>query len=181
METEDLYRVVINDEEQYSIWALWKDIPEGWYEVGVDGTEDKCLSYIEENWKDIRPLSLRKRLKELEDSEQEWEEIEVVEPSLIDRLISKKTAVEVVADGWSDFVREAANGYIHIKFTETNGGTEIGIDIPKISKSDLEKLKSKNEKLFVTSSFSLDYVNLEVKIWIDLSDLTGYSVLNKKD
>jgi MbtH protein len=58
-----IYRVVINQEEQYSIWPLEMEIPAGWSEVGKSGRKAECLAYIGEVWKDMRPLSLRKRME----------------------------------------------------------------------------------------------------------------------
>lgn len=60
----ELYVVVMNEEEQYSIWPQHKAIPLGWTAVGKDGTKDVCLSYIKEVWTDMRPLSLRKKMAE---------------------------------------------------------------------------------------------------------------------
>ncbi|GID33461.1 MbtH family protein [Paractinoplanes brasiliensis] len=57
--TEDEYDVVVNDEEQYSIWAAGRAIPAGWQAVGVRGSREKCLEHIEEVWTDMRPKSLR--------------------------------------------------------------------------------------------------------------------------
>jgi MbtH protein len=59
---EPEYRVVVNHEEQYSIWPEHKDIPRGWKDVGKSGSKDECLSYIKETWTDMRPLSLRKEM-----------------------------------------------------------------------------------------------------------------------
>ena len=66
MDTEDTftYRVVINHEEQYSIWPDFKEIPNGWKAVGPTGDKAPCLAYIKENWTDMRPLSLRKAMAE---------------------------------------------------------------------------------------------------------------------
>jgi MbtH protein len=58
----DAFRVVINEEEQYSIWPASRDMPLGWKAAGPAGTKDECLDWIEKEWKDIRPLSLRKAL-----------------------------------------------------------------------------------------------------------------------
>jgi MbtH protein len=58
-----VYRVVVNHEEQYSIWPEYKDIPNGWREVGRTGTKDDCLAYIKDVWTDMRPLSLRRRME----------------------------------------------------------------------------------------------------------------------
>lgn len=61
---EDLttYKVVVNDEEQYSIWPDYKEIPKGWRAVGKSGGKAECLEYINEVWTDMRPLSLRQKM-----------------------------------------------------------------------------------------------------------------------
>ncbi|WNM63151.1 MbtH family protein [Candidatus Nitrospira neomarina] len=59
-----IYRVVINHEEQYSIWPIDRDIPSGWEEVGKSGIKTECLTYIDEIWTDMRPLSLRKAMEQ---------------------------------------------------------------------------------------------------------------------
>jgi MbtH protein len=59
------FRVVINHEEQYSIWPDYLDVPNGWREVGVTGKKQHCLDYIKEHWTDMRPASLRKHMEEL--------------------------------------------------------------------------------------------------------------------
>jgi MbtH protein len=58
------YKVVVNDEEQYSIWFADRDQPAGWYAVGKEGSKDDCLAYINEAWTDMRPLSLRRQMEE---------------------------------------------------------------------------------------------------------------------
>jgi len=64
-EDKVIYRVVMNHEEQYSIWPAHREIPSGWKDVGKSGVKAECLAYIKEVWTDIRPLSLRKRMEEL--------------------------------------------------------------------------------------------------------------------
>ena len=59
-----VYRVVVNHEEQYSIWPEYKEIPLGWRDVGRKGSKDECLAYIKDVWTDMRPLSLRKKMEE---------------------------------------------------------------------------------------------------------------------
>jgi MbtH protein len=63
-EKEDLrtYSVVMNHEEQYSIWPADKQLPLGWQAVGKTGLKQDCLNYIKEVWTDMRPLSLRKKM-----------------------------------------------------------------------------------------------------------------------
>lgn len=58
------YNVVVNGEEQYSIWPTYRDLPLGWQAVGVSGTKAECLAHIKEVWTDMRPLSLRQKMSE---------------------------------------------------------------------------------------------------------------------
>jgi MbtH protein len=57
------YTVVINDEEQYSIWFADRPLPLGWREAGKTGTKEACVAYIDEVWTDMRPLSLRRHME----------------------------------------------------------------------------------------------------------------------
>ncbi|MCG8914448.1 MbtH family NRPS accessory protein [Actinokineospora sp. PR83] len=59
-----VYRVVVNHEEQYSIWPVGRDIPAGWQADGTEGSKAQCLEHIEEVWTDMRPRSLRERMAE---------------------------------------------------------------------------------------------------------------------
>jgi MbtH protein len=59
-----IYKVVINDEEQYSIWPANRENALGWKDVGKSGTKTECLEFIEEAWTDMRPLSLRRKMEE---------------------------------------------------------------------------------------------------------------------
>jgi MbtH protein len=61
---DDVYLVVLNDEEQYSIWRANRDLPAGWRAEGTRGTTDECLAHIGVIWTDMRPLSLRQRMAE---------------------------------------------------------------------------------------------------------------------
>ena len=54
-----LYTVVINGEQQYSLWLCGRELPAGWTEAGKQGTRSECLDYIQEVWTDMRPLSVR--------------------------------------------------------------------------------------------------------------------------
>ena len=64
-DAEDLtiYRVVMNDEEMYSIWPADREILLGWRDVGKTGTRAEVLAYIEEVWTDMRPLSMRQAME----------------------------------------------------------------------------------------------------------------------
>lgn len=63
-EIEDtrIYKAVMNDEEQYSIWFVERENPRGWHDAGRTGTKQECLDYIKDVWIDMRPLSLRQRM-----------------------------------------------------------------------------------------------------------------------
>ncbi len=65
-ETEDntIYKVVVNHEEQYSIWPAERENALGWSDAGKSGTKAECLAYVEEVWTDMRPLSLRKQMEQ---------------------------------------------------------------------------------------------------------------------
>jgi MbtH protein len=60
-EREDttVYKVVVNHEEQYSIWPADRPNPAGWHDAGKSGTKAECLAHIEQVWTDMRPKSLR--------------------------------------------------------------------------------------------------------------------------
>jgi MbtH protein len=57
------FQVVINDEEQYSIWPAHRNPPLGWRDVGVHGSKEHCLAHIETVWTDITPRSVREALR----------------------------------------------------------------------------------------------------------------------
>ncbi|MFB7664836.1 MbtH family protein [Kitasatospora sp. NPDC056138] len=57
-----IYRVVVNHEEQYSIWPADRENPAGWTDVGVSGSKEDCLAHIRDVWSDITPLSVRRAL-----------------------------------------------------------------------------------------------------------------------
>lgn len=56
------YVVVVNHEQQYSIWPAGTEHAPGWSEVGVRGSKETCLEHIERIWTDMRPLSLREQM-----------------------------------------------------------------------------------------------------------------------
>jgi MbtH protein len=61
-DTDRIYKVVVNHEEQYSIWPADRDNPAGWRDEGTRGTKAECLAHVDEVWTDMRPLSLRQKL-----------------------------------------------------------------------------------------------------------------------
>ncbi len=55
------YKVVVNDEDQYTIWPSDRDNAIGWYDEGYAGSKRECLAHIDEVWRDMRPRSIRER------------------------------------------------------------------------------------------------------------------------
>lgn len=65
------YKVLINDEEQYSLWPSWKEIPKGWKATGPTGAKQECLDYVNSVWTDMRPKSLREQMAQVEAAKKE--------------------------------------------------------------------------------------------------------------
>jgi len=63
-EDNTIYKVVLNHEEQYSIWPADRENPLGWKDGGKSGSKAECLEHIKVVWTDMRPLSLRKAMEE---------------------------------------------------------------------------------------------------------------------
>src|ERR1700761_5142986 len=57
------YQVLVNSEEQYSLWLAGQANPNGWRQVGPKGQKQVCLAYVKEVWTDMRPLSVRKAME----------------------------------------------------------------------------------------------------------------------
>lgn len=59
-EIKEEMQVLVNDEGQYSLWPIWKEIPKGWKDTGFHGAREQCCDYVNSVWTDMRPLSLRR-------------------------------------------------------------------------------------------------------------------------
>ena len=70
-EDSTIYKVVVNHEEQYSIWPVDRENAPGWSDEGKSGTKEECLNHIKEIWTDMRPLSLRKKMAEAEQAKKD--------------------------------------------------------------------------------------------------------------
>ena len=85
------YEVVMNHEEQYSIWLKGRDLPAGWSYVGKSGQKAECLAHIEEVWTDMRPLSLRKHM---EAHAAKWPGAEMLASDSSDAEVSRPAQVD---------------------------------------------------------------------------------------
>jgi uncharacterized protein YbdZ (MbtH family) len=184
-EDKTIYKVVVNHEEQYSIWPEHRENPLGWNDVGKVGTKAECLTYIKEVWTDMRPLSLRKKMEEMASNPPPPPVADPTPqgPSLVDRLSAGDHRI-VVAQRPEPSVKalkEAIDsGYVRIKFTETKGGTELGFKVD----TDASELSNANfetgaGKVRLAGGLTLDYTNVRCIAEIDLATLAGLGHLEK--
>lgn len=185
-EDATVYKVVVNHEEQYSIWPEYKDNPLGWQGVGKIGQKAECLAYIKEVWTDMRPLSLRKKMEEMAKNPPPPPppgQNRSQEKSLVDRLSEGNHLIEVGLrpEKSIKLFKEAIDrGYVHIRFPETRGGTELGVRLDRdacdFSVADFE---NGNGAIHLEGSLTLDYVKVKCVADIDLGTLEGKGHLEK--
>ena len=180
-EDTTVYKVVVNHEEQYSIWPDYKEIPLGWNDVGKSGLKPECLAYIKEVWTDMRPLSLRKKMEELArnppppppppDPNRPREKTLVEKLCEGDHPVEASLRPEKTAKALKDRIDM---GYVHIKFTGTKGGTELGVRLDQetldLGRADFE---SQAGVAHLEGELTLDYVKVRCIADIDLKTLTG--------
>lgn len=184
-EDKTIYKVVMNHEEQYSIWPEYKENPLGWVDAGKSGTKAECLAYIKEVWTDMRPLSLRKKMEELANNPPAPPPVAAPEPreSLVDRLSAGDHAVAVSLQPSASakgFKEALDTGYVRIKFTETKGGTELGVRVNKeLSDFQGANFDAATGRAKVVGDLTLDYVRVRCIADIDLQTLAGQGHLEK--
>ena len=180
-EDTTVYKVVVNPEEQYSIWPEYKENPLGWRDVGKVGPKAECLAYINEVWTDMRPLSLRKAMEEMAKNPPAPapppDPNRPREKSLVDRLCEGEHPVEggLRPEPTVKLFKEAIDRkYVHIKFTDTKGGTELGVSLDmqacNFSNADFEKGVG---VLHLEGGLTLDYVKVRCIAEIELESLSG--------
>jgi uncharacterized protein YbdZ (MbtH family) len=166
---DELYKVVVNHEEQYSIWPLQRENPAGWRDAGKSGSKQECLAYIDEVWTDMRPLSLRKAM-----------EVSAAAPAgpprpapvddLVERLCTGLHPVRVERERLDEALEE---GYIHVTFTGTRGGTELGVELdPSATVKTAEGLKLAGE-------LTLNFVKVRCSVEVDRATLVGEGRLER--
>jgi uncharacterized protein YbdZ (MbtH family) len=187
-EDRTLYKVVVNHEEQYSIWPADRDNPLGWRDVGTSGLKQACLDYIEEVWTDMRPLSLR---KQMEAAAQRPAPPPPAAPAglapaatasctgddLVDRLCEGTHPVEVSLrpdKTVQRFQESIERGYVHMQFTDTQGGTELGFQLDR-DRSDCRQgdFDRQTGTVHLVGGLTLNYVKVRCIVNIDLTTLTG--------
>ncbi len=184
-EDTTIYNVVMNHEEQYSIWPASRDHPLGWQNVGKSGLKQECLDYIEGVWTDMRPLSLRKQMEEAAQhpapppplSEAPSNADSRTGDPLVDRLSEGAHAVEVGlrSDNRVQAFKESLDrDYVHIQFTQTQGGTELGVRLNR-ERSDLSgaDFTGATGTVHIEGELTLNYVPVRCVADIDLATLSG--------
>jgi uncharacterized protein YbdZ (MbtH family) len=192
------YKVVINHEEQYSLWPADRENPLGWRDAGKSGRKAECLAYIQEVWTDMRPLSLRLQMEEAA----RHQEQPVVPPQpagaqvtaavgqpatddLVQRLCTGEHAVEAIlrpVKSAQTLKERIDAGYVSIKFVNTRGGTELGVRLDA-SAIDLGQadFAQQRGKVCLVGDLTLNYVKVRCIANIDLTTLTGQGHLEPVD
>lgn len=186
-EDTTIYKVVMNHEEQYSIWPEYKENPPGWNSAGKIGPKAECLAYIKDVWTDMRPLSLRKKMEEMAKNPlpppPPPDPNRPREKSLVDRLCEGDHPVEAGLRPERTvevFKGAIERNYVHVKFTDTRGGTELGTRLERdacdFSKADFE---GGTGMVHLEGGLTLDYVKVKCIADIDLTTLEGRGYLVK--
>lgn len=174
---EPRYVVVINHEDQYSIWPEGRDIPSGWRATGMAGEKAACLAHIDEVWTDMRPRSLREHMERASREPAAALPPLPEGPTLVERLSSGDHPVEVTGLGDDPLahLRERIDlGHVMVRFPETRGGTELGVRFdPKSLELAGCDLDAGRGQLPLRGDLTLDGTRVRVHADIDLSNMKG--------
>lgn len=180
-EDKNLYKVVVNHEEQYSIWPADRENPLGWKDVEYSGLKTECLNHIENIWKDMRPLSLRKQMEIAAQSSQPPAEAPLAETSAEDHLVqhlatgSHPIEMGLRPEKTVKALQESIDrGFVHIHFPQTKGGTELGVKLDR-NESDLSlaDFESQTGKIRLVGGLTLNYTKVRCVADVDLTTLSG--------
>lgn len=185
------FKVVVNEEQQYSIWPTWKPDPPGWNDEGVRGTKQVCLEHIEKVWTDMRPLSLRKWMEEnklpvnegvklalpvVSDTSKDYFHAAKPPNELVKKLMKEQTVqiiryLENSKPSIEKLRRAVEVGYILVKFSETKGGTELGCNVK--NENPRCSVEWKDSKIIFHGRLKLDFTPILVHATIDLTTFQG--------
>ena len=179
-----VYAVVVNHEEQYSIWPSGRPLPLGWTPAGKTGRKDECLAYIESVWTDMRPLSVRRRPQEAENTvvgdADDHERCEAV-PSLVERLSSGQHPVEAALrpERSAAALKQCIDReYLHIRFVEIGGHTELCINVDKaVSIIHLADFENERGTVHLEGELTLNHVRVRCIVDLDVATLCGMGYL----
>lgn len=189
-QNDTIYSVVINAEEQYSIWPTFKKcVPPGWKEVGIKGSESLCLNQIEKLWTDMRPLSLRKKVQERQKNWEKQKESLINAPPQKPKSFQSQT-VAFLTKGQHpincqnlykscEALKESIkNGHIHLTFTDTKGQTclSLALDTQK-TMSTQKNLEKDTEEVSIEGNLVLDFSHIRCLAKIRLPSMQGAGTL----
>jgi uncharacterized protein YbdZ (MbtH family) len=188
-EDTTIYTVLMNHEEQFSIWPDYKETPHGWSKVGKTGSKAECLAYIKEIWTDMRPLSLRKKMEEQAKNppppQPPPDPNRQQETSPVDRLCEGTHPVEpgLRPEKTVKLFKDAIDrDYVHINFTDTKGGTELGIRLDRSACNfSAANFEAGTGSVHVEGGLTFDYVKVRCIADIDLKSLAGMGHLVKME
>jgi uncharacterized protein YbdZ (MbtH family) len=182
-EERTVYNVLVNQEKQYCVWPEYNVIPAGWSFVGKTGTKADCLSYIKEIWTDMRPFRVQTLTEQTP-----REETGAADPSiaaerpLVDRLCEGIHSVQVSVRPEKSIAlfKEAIDRkFVHIRFANTRGGTEVGIQLDTsvcdCSKADFDHGSG---AVHLEGSLTLDFVRVRcvADVLLPMLEGTGHLV-----
>jgi uncharacterized protein YbdZ (MbtH family) len=174
------HRVVVNSEEQYSIWPLDRELPHGWSEVGPTGQVSDCLAYIAEVWTDMRPLSLRRHMEASAATAAPFAPNETqhssVRQHLVDRLATDQTVefATSTADPARALKESIDRGFVLIRFPQTAGGTELAMALDRDASSfEGADFATANGTVHLVGDLTLDWRKARCMVALDLNTLQG--------
>jgi uncharacterized protein YbdZ (MbtH family) len=165
------YVVVMNDEEQYSIWPEGRDLPLGWATDGFSGLKQACLEHINEVWQDMRPLSLRRWMENPPDPEPMPALFDDTEPTLVERLTAGPQRITWTNRGGQDSIAAAlGRGLILLVCPDTRGPAELAVAVPPTPTPDPARF---------TGYLTLDWEDLSLTGQLDPATGEGTAVLSR--
>jgi len=176
---DTVYRVVVNHEEQYSIWPADRECPLGWRDAGKTGTKAECLAHIESVWTDMRPLSLRRQMERLAETPVTHqvvtaERLDDPRDDLVAYLSQGDHPVQATAASAQQFIERVKSGYVNIKFTDTRGGTELGIKLdPGAGNTASTDIEGHKGKVHIAGDLTLNYRPVRLTADVALDPLQG--------
>lgn len=175
---ETRYHVVVNHEGQYSLWPAGRELPLGWTSLGEAGTKEDCLRRVEAAWTDMRPLSLRTAQESPSDAVVAvTDRASTALESPVVRLATGTHPVRAVLANGGDldaFRRAVEAGYVHVEFTDTQGGTRLGLRLDRDA-CDLANCHAATAKgtVRLVGRLTLDFVTVRCAAEIDLATFAG--------
>lgn len=180
------FTVVVNDEEQYSIWPADRLLPPGWRHAGRTGSRAECLAFIEEVWTDMRPLSLRRQMEAAAQAGPadllDGDAAEEPEDDLVQRLAAGPHPVEIPLrpERTAALLKDAIDrGFVHVLFPGTQGGTELGFRLDRgLSETAGADFAAGTGQVRLVGDLTLNFVKVRCTAEVDLSTFAGQGRLD---